>query len=693
MSGSATRQAVRLERRGDIGIIIIDNPPINAGSLEVRHGLLKAVLSVDSDEELTGGLLIGAGTMFMAGSDIREFGAPLKDPQLPSVVAAIEESTKPFVAAIAGAALGGGYELVLACDGRVASPDAVVGLPETTLGLIPGAGGTQRLPRLVGREKAVELICAGTRVPAIEAVKLGMIDAVAERDLESEALAFLAGLQSAKRKVSDKPVPECEPSSFADTKVRALSSGRHRPHIVAAINAIEQCGRLPFKQGLADERAAFQKLRMGREASALRHLFFAERKALKAAEAAASRANPIDVVAVIGGGTMGAGIAAALLGAGKSVIIVESTSDAGARALDRVQKGFQRRVERGRLDPAQLGLFLPRLTVTTDARRVGEADAVIEAVFEDIRAKQQVFEALGSAARPGAVLLTNTSYLSVSEIAAFSGRPQDVAGMHFFSPADVMRLIEVVRHEGTSPHVTGAAFDLALTMGKLPVLSKDSFGFIGNRIFGAYRRQCEFMLEEGALPHEIDSALEAFGFAMGPFAVADLSGLDISWRMRQATAPLRKQTDRYVVIPDLLCEAGRFGRKAGAGYYLYPAAGGRGEVDPIVTELIIKASSDAGRVRRSIPASEIVNRAMAAMASEAAWVISEGVTHSPSDIDLVLTNGYGFPKHEGGVLFWARNQDRESLDVAFTTLAESHAPNFKVGPVTALLLDKAERAA
>ncbi|MER8436864.1 3-hydroxyacyl-CoA dehydrogenase NAD-binding domain-containing protein [Mesorhizobium sp. M1312] len=692
MSESATRQAVRLERRGGIGVIIIDNPPINAGSLEVRHGLLKAVLSVDSDEELSGGLLIGAAGMFMAGSDIREFGTPLKDPQLPSVIAAIEDSAKPFVAAIAGAALGGGYELALACDGRIASPEAVVGLPETTLGLIPGAGGTQRLPRLVGQEKAVELICAGTRVPAIEAVKLGMIDAVAQRDLESEALAFLAGLQSAKRRVSDKQVPESDPVSFAKTKAHALISGRHRPHIKAAITAIEQCGRLPFKQGLADERAEFQKLRVGREASALRHLFFAERKAVKVAEAAASGAIPIEVVAVIGGGTMGAGIAAALLGAGKSVIIVESTLDAAARALDRVQQGFQRRVERGRLDPAQLGLFLSRLTVTADARRVGEADAVVEAVFEDIGAKQQVFEALGSAARPDAVLLTNTSYLSVSEIAAFSGRPQDVAGMHFFSPADVMRLVEIVRHADTSARVTGAAYDLALTMGKLPVLSKDSFGFIGNRIFAAYRRQCEFMLEEGALPHEIDSALEAFGFAMGPFAVADLSGLDISWRMRQATAPLRKQTDRYVIIPDLLCEAGRFGRKTGAGYYLYPASRGRGEVDPIVTDLIIKASSEAGRVRRPISASEIVNRAMAAMASEAAWVISEGVTHSPSDIDLVLTNGYGFPKHEGGILFWARNQDRASLDAAFTDLVESHGSGFQTGPVTALLLDKTEKA-
>ncbi|MGX5804392.1 3-hydroxyacyl-CoA dehydrogenase NAD-binding domain-containing protein [Bradyrhizobium sp. Arg314] len=687
MEQSATHQAVRLEKQGRVGVIVIDNPPINAGSLDVRRGILSAVRAVNSDHDLSAGLLIGADKMFMAGSDIREFDAPLEDPQLPLVIAAIEESHKPFVAAIAGAALGGGYELALACDGRVASPEAVVGLPETTLGVIPGAGGTQRLPRLVGREKAIELVCAGARVPAAEAVKLGMVDMIAHIDLKSEALEFLSNLHLSKRRVSERQVPHSDPAGIEKAKVQALRAGRHRPHIKAAIEAIEQCGRLPFNEGLAEERAEFQRLRTGREAAALRHLFFAERRALKTAASAASIAKPVQVVAVVGGGTMGAGIAVALLMAGKTVMIAETTGEAAASARNRVHQIFQRRLERGRLASEEMAQLLSRMDFITDTDRLSKADAIIEAVFEDIDAKRQVFATLGRAARPDAILLTNTSYLSIAAIAASSGRPQNVAGMHFFSPAEVMRLVEIVPHVDTSLDVTASALSLAMALGKLPVLSKDSFGFIGNRIFASYRRQCEFMLEEGALPHEIDSALEDFGFAMGPFAVADLSGLDVSWRMRQATAAQRRETDRYVRIPDQLCELGRFGRKTGAGYYRYPSAGGLGEVDPLVTDLIIRASSEAGRVRRPFCSSEIVNRALTAMASEAAFVISQGVAKSPSDIDLVLTSGYGFPKHEGGILFWARNQDRASLDAAFELLIESHGSDFRAGPVSALLLE------
>ncbi|BAV52943.1 Short chain enoyl-CoA hydratase / 3-hydroxyacyl-CoA dehydrogenase (plasmid) [Mesorhizobium loti] len=587
MSKAPTRQAVKVERRGEVGIIYIDNPPINAGSMEVRRGLLAAIRSVDADETLSGGILMGAAQMFMAGSDIREFGAPLEEPQLPTVIAAIEHSAKPFVAAIAGAALGGGYELALACDGRIATPQALVGLPETTLGLIPGAGGTQRLPRLVGHEKAIELICAGTRVTANDAHKLGMVDAIAEQDLLAEALEFLSALGPCKRRVSEKEIPVGEPGAVAKSKAIALTSGRQRPHIRAAIFAIEQCGTVPFQQGLAEERAEFQRLRMSREAVALRHLFFAERKATKTAETAASQAAPIHVVAVVGGGTMGAGIAAALLAAGKTVVIAESNDDAAARAHDRVRQGFQRRLERGRITSAQVEAWLSRFSATTDLTDIEEADAVIEAVFEDIGAKQAVFGNLGRKARSDAILLTNTSYLSVADIASFCGRPQNVAGMHFFSPAEVMRLVEVVHHRDISEQTIASTLRLALDLGKLPILSKDSFGFIGNRIYSAYRLQCEFMLEEGALPHEIDAALEEFGFAMGPFAVADLSGLDIGWRMRQSTAAVRRPTDRYVTIPDQLCEAGRFGRKTGAGYYLYPTGPSRGEVDPFVTDLIV----------------------------------------------------------------------------------------------------------
>ncbi|MDX8443581.1 3-hydroxyacyl-CoA dehydrogenase NAD-binding domain-containing protein [Mesorhizobium sp. VK3E] len=685
MTGPADRKVVALKRRDKVGIIVIDNPPINAGSLEVRRGLLEAVRAVHSDPTLSGGILIGADKMFMAGSDIREFGAPLEDPQLPSVIAEIEESDKPFVAAIAGAALGGGYELALACDGRIATIEAVVGLPETTLGLIPGAGGTQRLPRLIGREKAIELICAGSRVNAAEAINLGMIDKVARDDLLTEALKFLSDLGSTKRRVANSQVPESDPAALRKVKTVALKSGRNRPHIREAIAAVERCGHLPAREGLAMERAEFQKLRMGKEATALRHLFFAERKALKAPELA-MMARPVQIVAVVGGGTMGAGIGAAMLAAGKSVIILESTAEAVEAARDRVRSVFQRRLDRARLAADKMQQYLSRLEVTTRDDRIGEADAVIEAVYEDIGVKRDVFALLGRLAKPDAVLLTNTSYLSVAEIAAASGRPESVAGMHFFSPAEVMRLVEVIRHSNTAPDVLATALHLAKAANKIPIVSKDSFGFIGNRIYASYRRQCEYMLEEGALPQQIDNALEEFGFAMGPFAVADMSGLDVAWRMRQATAASRGPGERYIRIPDLLCEMGRFGRKTGAGYYRYKDAGSPGQVDEAVTDLIIRYSNEAGRIRRHFHTSEIVERALAAMASEAALVISEGVANSPSDIDLVLIHGYGFPKHEGGILFWAQNQPKAQLADTLDRLAETQGPHFPVGPVSALLL-------
>lgn len=683
MSDEAGNTAVRLHRRGETAIIEIDNPPINAGSGAVRTGLLAAIRELDDDDSLTGAVLMGAGKMFMAGSDIREFHAPLVEPQLPTVIRAIEDSPKPVVAAIAGAALGGGYELALGCDARIANPDAVVGLPEVTLGMIPGAGGTQRLPRLVGMEKAIELICAGTRIKAPKAAELGMIEAVALGDLLQDAMQVLRSLNGAKRRVIERPVPMAGADTLEKAKAAALKAGRNRPNIRLAIEAVENSARLPAQEALAAERAVFQELRTSREAAALRHLFFAEREAAKIPDLAGVRPDPVDNVVVIGGGTMGAGIAATFLSAGKSVIIVETSPEAAEAAQKRVRASFQRLLGRGRIDADAFNETLRRFEATTDKTRIAEAGAVIEAVFEEIGVKRQVFAELGRIAKPGALLLTNTSYLSVTEIAQASGRPQQVAGMHFFSPAEVMRLVEIVRHPAADPQVLATAMNLAKFAGKLPILTRDSFGFIGNRIYAAYRRQCEFMLEEGALPQEIDKALEDFGFAMGPFAVADLSGLDVAWRMRQATAASRDPAARYVRVPDMLCELGRFGRKTGAGYYRY-AEGGKREVDREVTALVEQASREAGRARRAIGPDEILERALAAMASEAAFVISEKVANAPADIDLVLTNGYGFPKHEGGVVFWAQHQPLADLEGAFRRLAETGGEGFRLGPIEVL---------
>jgi len=684
MSQTALNARVRLERRGEAGIIRIDNPPINAGSHEVRQGLLAAIRAVDADPALTGAILIGAGRMFMAGSDIREFGAPLEEPQLPAVIAALETSPKPFVAAIAGAALGGGYELALGCDGRVASADAEIGLPECTLGIMPGAGGTQRLPRLIGREKAVALICAGTRVKALEAARLGVIDAVIDGDLAKGAIGYLKGLQGGKRRVTDIPVSDEDADTYATARAEALRKGRHRPHIRAAAEAVDWCGRVSVAEGLAAERVRFQELRVSREAFALRHLFFAERGAFKIADLADVEPRTAENLMVVGGGTMGAGIAATFLLCGKRVILLETGREAANAAEARVAAVLRRQGERRKLSPETMAGILSRFEVTTENGRAADADVIIEAAFEEIGVKREIFAALGALARPGAVLLTNTSYLSVAAIAEASGRPRDVAGLHFFSPAEVMRLVEIVRHPGVDREVLATALALAKAAGKLPVLARDAFGFIGNRIYAAYRRQVEFMLEEGALPQEIDRALEDFGFAMGPFAVADMSGLDIAWRMRKATAASRDPAARYIRIPDMLCEAGRLGHKTGAGYYRYTGSG-KPEIDPAVTALIEQASRAAGIERRAIPAGEIVERALAAMASEAAFVIAEGVARTPADIDVVLTNGYGFPRHEGGPVFWARNQSRGELETALRRLAETSGPGFRAGPVSALL--------
>lgn len=684
MSETIINERIRLARRGDVGVILIDNPPINAGSHEVREGLLAAIRNIDADPTLAGVVLIGAGKMFMAGSDIREFGAPLKEPQLPAVIAALESSPKPYIAAIAGAALGGGYELSLGCDARIASAEAEVGLPECTLGIMPGAGGSQRLPRLIGREKAVELICAGTRVKAAEAARLGMIDTVAQGDLLDAAVAYLAGMRGTKRRLRDIPVPADDPESYPDARIKAVKRGRSRPHVIAAAEAVDYCGRNPFEEGLARERARFQELRMGREAFALRYLFLAERAASKIQDLKDVAARPSDTLMVVGGGTMGAGIAATFLLAGKRVVLLETSEEAVRAAESRVGSILVRQGERRRLSPEALAAVQSHLEVTTDNAKVSVADVVIEAAFEDIDVKRDIFANLGARARPGAALLTNTSYLSVGAIAEASGRPQDVAGMHFFSPAEIMRLVEVVRHPRADPQVLVTALGLAKAVGKLPVVERDSFGFIGNRIYAAYRRQVEFMLEEGALPQQIDKALEDFGFAMGPFAVADMSGLDIAWRMRKSTAASRDPAARYVKIPDMLCEAGRLGRKTGQGYYRY-SDGGKPEADPFVAALIEQASHEAGVKRRVLSTDEIVERALAAMASEAAFVIAEQVCHAPADIDLVMTNAYGFPRHEGGPVFWARHQARVGLEAAFRRLAAASGAGFRVGPVSALI--------
>ncbi len=671
---------VHLERDGDVAVIVIDNPPINAGSAEVRRGLLEAIEAVQQEDEIHGAVIIGAGTTFIAGSDLREFGLPLEWPQLPSVIAAIESSDKPFVAALHGAALGGGFELALGCDSRVAAPGTVVGLPEVTLGIIPGAGGTQRLPRIVGIPRAIQMVCRGERVPSPEALAAGLIDEEAAGDLRQAAVARARILRGHKQRLRDRSVPEANSAAVSAASTAALKAGKERPAVRAAIDAVVASSRLPIDDALAEERAVFEKLRVSREAAALRHQFFAERDSGKHPWLASVTSREVQHIAVIGAGTMGSGIAVAALDAEFDVILLDQDAAALERGLARIHEHYASRVKAGKMGAATAAQRSARLRGTVDWIVLWQADLVIEAVFEDLGIKQEVFRRIDSLARPGAVLATNTSYLDLDAIASATARPQDVVGLHFFSPANVMRLLEVVRGQDTAPETLATGLKVGKRLKKLPVVTGNAFGFIGNRIYSAYRRQCEFMIEEGAWPEQVDSALEAFGFAMGPFAVADMSGLDIAWRMRQAQAATRDPAARYVHIADRLCEAGRLGRKSGAGYYRYGAEGKR-QVDEAVHGLIEQASAEKGLVRRSFDNAEIQLRALLAIVNEAALLLGEGVAERATDVDVVMVNGYGFPRWEGGPVFWARDRGAEALSRDIDRLAELSGPGFIRGDI------------
>ena len=685
MQAPERRDAVRLERQGEIAVIVIDNPPVNAGSAAVRAGLQAAIETLRGDKHLRGAVLIGAGTTFIAGSDLREFSQPLAEPQLPTVIRAIEDCGKPVVAALHGAALGGGFELALGCDARVVSPGTVVGLPEVTLGIIPGAGGTQRLPRIVGIPRAIGMVCSGERVHSAAALVAGLVDAEVDGDLRAAAVAHVRQMAGCKQRLRDRAVPMADAGAVADATAAALKAGKRRPAVQAAIDAITATAHAPFDEGLAQERVVFQHLRVSREAAALRHQFFAERDSARHPSLDGAGPRAVQCVAVIGAGTMGSGIAIAALEAGHDVLLLEQDAAALERGATRIQAHYAGRVQSGKVKAAVAAACEARLTASLDWTRLAEADLVIEAVFEDLAVKQQVFRRIDHLARPGAVLASNTSYLDLDAIAAATSRPQDVIGLHFFSPAHVMRLMEVVRGTVSAPDALATGLAVARKLRKLPLLTGNAFGFVGNRLYAAYRRQCEFMVEEGAWPEQVDAALEAYGFAMGPFAVADLSGLDIAWRMRQAQAATRDPAARYVHVADRLCEAGRLGRKTGAGYYWYAEGSSRPQVDGAVHDLITLARRDKGLSPRTLTDGEIQRRALLALVNEAALLLAEGVAERATDVDVALVNGYGFPRWEGGPVFWARERGAAALRADLDELAALSGPGFMRGDVAVLL--------
>ena len=633
-------------------LIEIDHPPVNALSTDVRKGLMTAIAHGEATADIAAIVVTGAGSIFSGGADIREFGAPPAEPMLPAVLAAIENATKPVVAAINGAALGGGLEVALATHRRIAGPTATLALPEVKLGIVPGAGGTQRLPRLIGIPAAMDLIATGRTAPASEALKLGIVDRIETGDLRAAAIAearSLVGTSLRRSGACDMPPATAETVDAAAGKALARARGQNAPR--EAVRLVRLSSGRPFAEALAEERRTFLALRDSEQAAALRHVFFAERAAAKVSGLEDVKPRRVETIGVVGLGLMGSGIATCALDAGYTVVGIEQTEDAVAKGRSRVEGLLDRAFQSGRIDAAGKADRLQRLTASAVLQSLAAADLVVEAVFDDLAVKTDLFVRLDRIVRPDAILATNTSYLDPDPIAAATSRPERVLGLHFFSPANLMRLLEVVRCARTAPDVMATGMEVAKRLRKLPIVCGVTEGFIGNRIFSAYRREAEFLLEDGALPQQIDAAMEAFGFAMGPFAVFDLAGLEIAWARRKRQAATRDPNARYVDIADHLCEAGRLGMKAGRGWYRY--RDGKREVDPEVTALIDQRRAAKGLVARSISDDEIRQRLLAAMAAEGTALLSEGIAARASDIDLVMINGYGFPAHKGGPMFAA----------------------------------------
>ncbi|MBE3638791.1 3-hydroxyacyl-CoA dehydrogenase NAD-binding domain-containing protein [Mangrovicoccus algicola] len=673
---SPSHGTVRSEIRDRIAILTIDNPPVNAGSHAIRKGLIEALQAAG---DLRGAILIGAGRSFIAGSDLREFGAPLAWPELPDVISACEEAPFPVVAAIHGVALGGGLELALGCDYRIATEDARLGLPEVSLGMVPGAGGTQRLPRLTGRIAAVEMVCGSTRITGTRAASLGLVDALAEGDLLDAALTFLAQ-DRPKRVVAQMTVPDEDPAALQAACDKALKKGRGRPNVAEAIRLVQASADADVAAVLADERAVFQRLRLEPDASALRHLFFAERRA-GSVDGLDAKPRALASVGVIGGGTMGQGIARACLGAGLPVTLVERDAAALDRSLSALCDALDARHARGRLGDAALAAQKAALRGATDVADLTGCDLVIEAVFEELSVKVPLLEQLDRLLPENVVIGTNTSYLDINAMVADLPGRSRILGLHFFSPADVMKLLEVVRAEATADDVLVTGLALAKRLGKQPVVARVAEGFIGNRIYAAYRRRAELLMLDGAAPQDVDAAAQAFGFAMGPFAVSDMSGLDIAWAMRKRQAATRDPKARYVTIPDRLCEAGRLGRKTGAGWYDYPET----RPSPVVDAVIANARADAGITPQPFDAATIQRQLLIAMVNEAALLLAEGVAQRPSDIDVTLANGYGFPRWKGGPLWWAAQEDPAAIAADLDQLEQAIGHGFARGPVAETL--------
>lgn len=687
----ASAAPVRVEVRDGVALVLVDSPPVNATSQAVRAGLLAAIAKTQADASIKGVVIACEGRTFIAGADIREFGLPPVEPHLPDVYNAIEASTKPVVAALHGTALGGGFEVALACHARVLTADARVGLPEVKLGLIPGAGGTQRLPRLIGMLPALDIITTGRQVKADEARTLGIADLIATGDLRGEAIALAKSLIGGEpRRTGRLAVPAYDAKAFAVAVAATTKKARGQASPIKASEAVALATTLPLPEGLLRERAIFLELKDGSQSKALRYAFFAEREVLRVPSLDGVAARAVTTTGVIGAGTMGAGIAVALADSGLPVTVVETSAAAIDAGRGRVRATYDRMLKSGRISPAEHAGRLARITFAETFDALTSCDLVVEAVFEEMSVKQDVFRRLGAVAKPGAVLATNTSYLDVDQIAAVSGRAHDVIGLHFFAPANIMRLVEIIRCAKSEPGALAAGLALAKRLGKIPVLSGICDGFVGNRILAAYRQQAEFAIEDGALPHEVDGALESFGFPMGTFAVTDLSGLDISWARRKRLSATRDPKARYASrIADRLCELGRFGQKTGAGWYRYDD--GQRVIDPLVTRLVEDTSAELGIKRKPVGAEAIQTRVRATIVNEGARILAEGIAARALDIDMALIHGYGYPAWRGGPMFEADEIGLARILEDVKTVAAASGPGWEPAPLLVELAAKGMR--
>jgi 3-hydroxyacyl-CoA dehydrogenase len=673
--------AVLYEVDATLAWLTLNNPPLNALSHELRMGIVAALDKALADERVRAIVLTGNERAFSSGADIKEFsgGAFYAEPFLPAVCDILESSVKPVIAAISGACMGGGLELALACHYRVALADAKISFPEVKLGLIPGAGGTQRFPRLVGLESAANMIVSGATMPAGAFKGTALFDVITTEDLAGAARTFALGLVKEARPVRRvRDLPAAHPQAeaflqFAKQGVAAVSRGLAAPS--RALDAVGAAVTQKFDAGMATERKIFSELMISEESQALRHAFFAERAASKVRgldDQTPRRA--VSSVAVVGAGTMGGGIAMSFANAGFPVTLLEARQEALDRGVAGIRKNFEGAVAKGRLKPEEAQKRALLITPSLDFAAAGQADLVIEAVFEDLAVKQEVFTKLDAVAKRGAILATNTSTLDVNRIAAFTRRPGDVLGLHFFSPANVMRLLEVVRGAKTRDDVLATAMTVAKRIGKTAVVSGVCDGFIGNRMINAYSQQALLMLEEGASPQQVDQAIEKFGFAMGPFRMSDLAGNDISWHIRKRHYAEHPR-HRPMRIADRVCELGRFGQKTGLGWYRYETGKRDALPDPVVDAIIREERKALKITPRNLAEAEIVDRLVYALVNEGARILEEGIAQRASDIDVVYLTGYGFPVHRGGPMFHAsrvglRSVLRRMKEFAANPLAE-----------------------